>query len=109
MRKTLPLPSEHGEDIREANVGTLEGDYHGIHHALLPRPIIGLECRATIHVHGHAAFPKKHGTLPKRAVTGLHEGTNLCGEIVTGSLVAPVKSFEWVRTLSTTRQKNVTE
>jgi hypothetical protein len=108
MRKTLPLPSEQGENIREANVGTLEGGYYGVHHAPLPRPIVGPECCATIHVHRHAAFPNKHGTLAKRAVTGLHEGTNLCGEIVTGSLVAPVKSLEWVHTLSTTRQQNVT-
>jgi hypothetical protein len=94
MRKRLRPPFKPSEDIRKTNVGPLECGDHCVHHAPLPLPIIGLERCASIHVHRHAALANKHGTLAKRAITGLHEGADLRGEIVTCPPVPPMESLE---------------
>lgn len=86
-------------DSREPNVGPLKAGHHRVHHAPLPRPIVSLERRATVHVYWYTAFANHYGTLAKRAVTSFHEGTDLRGEIVTCSLMSPVKSLQWEHAL----------
>jgi hypothetical protein len=43
-------------DPCEAKVGPLKIGIHHDHRAPLARPIIGLECRATVHVHWYTAL-----------------------------------------------------
>jgi len=96
-------------NLRETNVGPLKSGDHRVHHALLPRPIVSLECCATVHVHWYTALANQYGALAKRAVTSLHESADLRGEIVTCSLMSPVKGPQWIHTLLVARQNDMAE
>jgi hypothetical protein len=54
---------------REASVGLLKNGGHRVRHVPLPRPVVALECRSTVHVHWYTAFTNQYGTLAKRAET----------------------------------------
>jgi hypothetical protein len=92
------------KNAREADVGPLQAGDHRIHHAPLPRPVAALERSAAIHVHRDTALPNEHGPLADGAVRSLRDGTDLCGEVVSRTLLPPVERLDRVNTLSRTSQ-----
>src|SRR6266850_274492 len=85
--------------MREADIGPFETSNHRIHHAPLPRPVVGPERRAVIHVHWYTALANDYGSLAKRAIASFHEIADLGGGTITCSRLSPVESIEIVRAL----------
>jgi hypothetical protein len=58
------------ENIREADVSSLEISDHGAHLVPLPRPVVALERRATIRIHQHTPYSLiSTGVLPRKWYT----------------------------------------